>query len=412
MKSTDNNSNYVEDKMLDSMQVRNNNELVNSLIQPIPSVVTSQEHTQASMYDTKPSKPKKPIVMPEKFSGCEGIEEYIYYFESVAQINDWSGEDKAKCLSVCLVGNARQLLSNKINFSNQGYDTLKALLLKHYGCNTEPSIHMAKLNSKQRHENETIPDLTLAIKQLAKRAYKDKHLTDEQIDNLSIRHFIDSLNDSAQRKHVSLLKPQSLDEAANIALEFETINFIEKSKEVKHTQKLTVNDTVLTNDRPATIKEVARVESQISKLQNQVNKNNQKPVQSNECNNIDNLLQEFRNEIVNLKEEMAKLKCNANQSYGRQQNRNYKQSNFYQSYEQQQQPQQDKLYSNTSRRSEGCYICGAMDHFKYSCPRNWRRTTNEANYDVASGNSQNMSDQGNGEQRESMGPARASQNPH
>ena len=357
--------------------------------------VDGDDDDYARMYDTediheiqsqigkhnRTSKSRKPIMMPSHYNGSEGIDEYLSHFETVASINGWDGGEKCMFLRACLTGAARQLLglNNGIENSAVGYSTLKTVLLKQYGPDKQTALHRAALSTRKRADTESIADLALSIKQVARRAFTG--LDSEWCDRLSIHHFIESLTDTEQRRHVLLANPTSLDDAATKAQEFESICRLERKKENEHNRPYNnvsrVDNYDVACDRVATIKEVSRVESQIAKLSNKfdkLEKRNSKdedtPSQTPTASSLDAVM----NSLLDIQKEISDMK-----SSGWRSRPNYRRDNYNDGQHQQSQQQRD-----------GCWICGALDHIRRYCPKNWRNRQS-----------------GNEEQREQTGLARA-----
>ena len=47
----------------------------------------------------------RPLVLPDPFSGNASWDQWIYHFESVAEVNTWDGEQKLK---VCITSRAQK----------------------------------------------------------------------------------------------------------------------------------------------------------------------------------------------------------------------------------------------------------------------------------------------------------------
>ncbi|KAJ8020963.1 Retroviral-like aspartic protease 1 [Holothuria leucospilota] len=163
---------------------------------------------------------KKPLMLPEKFDGSSSWEDYRVHFESVADINRWSREDKACFLRASLKGDALEVLTEMTPRGSMGFTSLVDALERRFGHEHQSPLFRAQLTMRTRQRGESVQQLAQAIRKLVNGAYP--FLESKARDDIALEHFRNALDDMELQRAVFMSKPQSLTQAVSIAAEMES----------------------------------------------------------------------------------------------------------------------------------------------------------------------------------------------
>ncbi|CAC5382525.1 unnamed protein product [Mytilus coruscus] len=134
---------------------------------------------------------------PALYDGEGNWEDYLVQFELIAAINKWSDIEKALELATSL----RVALASRFQPENQA------------------EMYRAQMKSKIRRRTEQIPVLGQDIKRLVRLAYPSAPI--EIKEQLACECFIDSLNDADMEWAIFQAKAKSINNAIQVALEYE-----------------------------------------------------------------------------------------------------------------------------------------------------------------------------------------------
>ena len=166
------------------------------------------------------------MVMPEKFSGAEEWEDWVFQFDTVAEINKWPEEQKALYLRLCLVGNALSAFRDLPEESRESYAKAREALGRRFNPREASEREKARFVQRTRNPGEDIAAFATDLGRLARRAYPS---WPEDARKTVVRdRFLDGL-DSKIRVWVKQARPASLEEAIGVAIEMEAIHFAESS---------------------------------------------------------------------------------------------------------------------------------------------------------------------------------------
>ena len=174
------------------------------------------------------NQPRRPVVMPDKFDGSVGWQDYFAHFELCAHLNSWTFSQKATYLAVSLRGRAQELLGDMSSEMRQDYSYLVETLQSRFGSEGQNELFRAQLKTRQRKPDETLPELAQSIRRLIARGYPNANVALREI--LALDHFIDALLDSETRLRLKQNKPTSLDECVRMAIELEAFSKAEQEK--------------------------------------------------------------------------------------------------------------------------------------------------------------------------------------
>lgn len=168
------------------------------------------------------------IMKPQLYEGDDDLDEYLAQFEILAEINNWDYETKSLYLAGSLKGGARALLNELDKESRKDYDKLVMVLNTRYGSAEKSELFRAKLQSRSKGKDESIPELAQSIKKLTRQAYPNA--SSSLISVLALEHFVDAIPDGDVRLRLREHNPKSINEAETLAVRLEALKLAERQK--------------------------------------------------------------------------------------------------------------------------------------------------------------------------------------
>ena len=162
----------------------------------------------------------KPVQEPPKYDGKSSWEAFLEQFEIAAKLDGWSDEQKALFLATSLRGNATLILRNISGNERGDYAKLVAALSSRFGITHQSDLARAKLKTRIKRREESLPELAENVETLTRKAYPDA--STELQDVLARDHFIDALYEEDLRLRIRQARPKSLQVALETALELES----------------------------------------------------------------------------------------------------------------------------------------------------------------------------------------------
>lgn len=120
----------------------------------------SHEHGQRGATNTK----------PQLFEGTEDLDEYLAQFQIISEVNGWDYTTKSLDLTGCLKGPARSILSELNQSERRDYNSLLRSLDTRYGSVKRAEIFRARLQTRMKGKDESIPELAQAVRKLTRQA--------------------------------------------------------------------------------------------------------------------------------------------------------------------------------------------------------------------------------------------------
>lgn len=154
--------------------------------------------------------------MTEKMTGMN----IVTQFDILSDINRWSYESKSLYLAGSLKGHARAILNELSPSERRDYDKLVKALSNRFGTTNRAEMFRARLQSKTRNRDESIPELAQTIRKLTRQAYPNA--SSNLLDVLALDHFVDALTDPDMRFRIRESRPKNICEAEIIAVRIET----------------------------------------------------------------------------------------------------------------------------------------------------------------------------------------------
>ena len=99
------------------------------------------------------------MAKPLPYDGQSSWEAYKLQFEMLAQLNGWNDMQKATYLAVSLRGTALTILTNLPSEQRSEYKSLLSALDNHFGTAHQTELNRAKLRSRTRGREESLPEL-------------------------------------------------------------------------------------------------------------------------------------------------------------------------------------------------------------------------------------------------------------
>ena len=182
-----------------------------------------------------PAGVKRPVVMPDSYYGEGEWIDYVQGFEACADVNSWDEATKCKFLFICLKGQPRKVFNDLEEDVKTNWNTLKVELKKRLDTTTSPDLYKSEFMSRRKLSTENYHDFGNAIRTLARKAYPS--LPSNVRDELAKDQFLRGLEKIDLVIKVKHEKPESLDEAVRMAVEWEAVELDVKSSEGGATAK-------------------------------------------------------------------------------------------------------------------------------------------------------------------------------
>lgn len=163
----------------------------------------------------------RPLVKTPKYSGRADWEAFHAQFEILARAADWSEDDKALQLAMCLNDEALSCLLQLSPAEREDYGALVGALQRRFGQSNLPGVLRAELTNRQRQPGEPLRVLANDIETLARKAYA--HMPTAVQNELARDQFIRALSPRGLRVQTQLAHPSSLQEALELAVEREAV---------------------------------------------------------------------------------------------------------------------------------------------------------------------------------------------
>jgi len=90
------------------------------------------------------SKPERPVIVPEYFSGEEPYEDWADQFKSIAEINGWDDDQKLKWLKVHLKGRALMAYKKFPVTVRASYKNARRALLERFEPESRRDLYLAE----------------------------------------------------------------------------------------------------------------------------------------------------------------------------------------------------------------------------------------------------------------------------
>lgn len=158
---------------------------------------------------------------PHEYDGKTSWSDYLIHFETVANLNNWSGRIKAMKLIACMQDNALSTIGDINTSCPPSFEELVNILTKRFEPKNQMELYRNQMDARIRKKGETLPELAQDIKRLVRLAYP--HADQETRDSLAFRSFRDALNDKDLALAVCQGNIETIEEALNVTLKYEAV---------------------------------------------------------------------------------------------------------------------------------------------------------------------------------------------
>lgn len=152
--------------------------------------------------------------------------EFLRYFENLAELNSWSPEKSRRVLLSTLRGQAETFAYGLPLIIQRDYGRLKQKMEERFGHTAMKERYIADAKLRKRQNGESLRDFGQAIEDLYRRAYPDNP---DIVEENAIKAFLDKCGQSEDfRLAVKRSRPKSLQEAVVNAMQEECLRVGEK----------------------------------------------------------------------------------------------------------------------------------------------------------------------------------------
>ena len=156
---------------------------------------------------------------PATYDGTSSFQDYLVQFNMTGDLNHWEERTKAMELATSLRGAAQTVLSDLRPEQRTDFDQLISALTARFEPTNQTELYRAQIKGRLRKKSESVQELATDIKRLVRRAYPQA--TNDLKDQIARDCFIDSINEHELEWFVYQGKPKTVDEAMQLALEYE-----------------------------------------------------------------------------------------------------------------------------------------------------------------------------------------------
>ena len=334
-------------------------------VRPFP-----MHHTVSN--DSEPPVSNRKTIMPDKFDGRSPLSEYLIHFNICAKLNDWSNKEKAQYLSISLKGNAQKILGGLTSFQLEDFKALVDALSERYETEGQSELFMTQLDSRVKSDKETYQELSDSISRLVLKAYPTA--PHDMVRILSLRHFIEAVQNSDLRIKLKLAKLNDIRDAVLLAVNYDAIQANEKARQ--GSRKNNFLRQVKAQKQSNNAQSSKAKEASESKTNEQ---SAQRVIRLKDIDQTSSIVTELSDRIERLEQRSNGPKPNPkmfpknrDRSYAPQ-NSNYgqqPQSNGYRPPPQFNHNSQNHSYRKRHdfQYNMHCYVCGDDTHYSHNCP--------------------------------------------
>ena len=162
----------------------------------------------------------RPVIVLECFSGNGCYEDWIDQFESIAEINHWSDEQKLIWLKVCLTGRALMAYKKFPLTARGSFKNAVKALQERFKPESRRDLYLAEFQTRRKGKTESWPELGEDLRALVDKAYPT--LDDEARQQLALQRYLSQLDNEQVAFSVKQRKPKTIEAAVSATLECES----------------------------------------------------------------------------------------------------------------------------------------------------------------------------------------------
>lgn len=224
----------------ETSQAKITNKINSSMETNAGSTEAACSENETSREDNNTEKSGTVKMKPQHYDGSDDWEEYLTQFEILAEINKWNDVTKVLYLAGSLKGPARTILNELKATERRRFQSLVTALENRFGSVNRAEMYRAKLQSKMKSRDESIPELGQAIRKMTRQAYPnaDSNLRDV----LALDHFIDALPDPDMKYRHKESRPRNITDAEILAVRLETHKLADRQRHHSFVRTLESDD--------------------------------------------------------------------------------------------------------------------------------------------------------------------------
>ena len=165
-------------------------------------------------------RPRRPLLLPETYSGESNFDDWISHFETVASINEWDDAAKLKWLSVRLSGRAQTAFRRFSEVARGTYAAARKALLERFEPPAKKDVYAAEFQCRRKDKAEGWGDFADSLKTLVEKAFPN--LEPAAKETLALNHYLTQIDNQQVAFGVKQRRPASLVEAVSYTIEMES----------------------------------------------------------------------------------------------------------------------------------------------------------------------------------------------
>ena len=161
-------------------------------------------------------------MLPEPFNGEPESSwgDWSTHFDNVADVNEWSAEQKLQWLKVRLTGRAQKAFQRPPETARASFERSRAAVKERFEPETRKARHQALFQTRKKKSGDGWADFAVHLQSLEDKAYHD--LPTEAREQLAINTYLQQLSHPQVAFSVKQRRPMTLDEVVAATLEMES----------------------------------------------------------------------------------------------------------------------------------------------------------------------------------------------
>ena len=161
----------------------------------------------------------KPQIKPQRYDGRGSWTQYLQHFKRVSVVNEWSQAHRHNFLMVLLDKEALSYAEGLPEEKKEDFNELVLAMEERFGDKMLTEVFKSELKSRTRKDQEALPSLGQAIRDLVWKAYP--RLDWDAKEDLAVDYFIQAIPNREIRLHLHQRQPRNTMEAVKVAVDLE-----------------------------------------------------------------------------------------------------------------------------------------------------------------------------------------------
>ena len=211
------------------------------------TVCEGKGYTETNMQYGSRGRTSKPMFSNRSkissYDGSTDWSDYLVQFEMVSQLNGWDNHTKAMELATSLKGPALTVMVDLDPTLRSDYLELVNALDIRFKATSSSELYRVQMKTRVKKRAESLAEMAQDIKRLTRQAYPLYPAT--MREPLALDCFVDALPDQEMRWTIYQNKPKTLDEALQLATEYEGFRM---AAEKRHQTKSSMSSSRVNQD--------------------------------------------------------------------------------------------------------------------------------------------------------------------